>query len=169
MIGSPSSSFLLPIDLRGRSATSALVAQIGCFSLLPGLRVLASALFCFSVTRSLLPIGRADLAFSSLPPVFLPCSTYHLWTDSSSRKFMATHYPSFLPTFDSYEYPIQRADAIRYFVLHRFGGIYMDLDVGCKRDPAPLLSGDWDVVLMKTIPVSLHINQRRGNRSEGAD
>lgn len=67
---------------------------------------------------------------------------------------MAKHYPSFLPTFDSYKYPIQRADAIRYFVLHRFGGIYMDLDVGCKRDFAPLLSGDWDVVLMKTIPVS---------------
>lgn len=31
----------------------------------------------------------------------------------------------------------------------------MDLDVGCKRDFAPLLRGDWDVVLMKTIPVSL--------------
>ena len=83
-----------------------------------------------------------------------------MWTDSSSRAFIAQHYPSFLPTFDSYPYGIQRADAIRYFVLHRFGGIYMDLDVGCKRDFAPLLRGDWDVVLMKTIPVSLHPDRK---------
>lgn len=37
-------------------------------------------------------------------------------------------YPWFLETFDGYPYPIQRADAIRYFVLHHFGGIYIDLD-----------------------------------------
>jgi mannosyltransferase OCH1-like enzyme len=37
-------------------------------------------------------------------------------------------YPWFLETFDGYVYPIQRADAIRYFVLHHFGGIYIDLD-----------------------------------------
>jgi len=34
----------------------------------------------------------------------------------------------FLETFDAYPYPIQRADAIRYFVLHHYGGIYIDLD-----------------------------------------
>ena len=40
----------------------------------------------------------------------------------------ACRYPWFLETFDGYPYPIQRADAIRYFVLHHFGGIYIDLD-----------------------------------------
>jgi mannosyltransferase OCH1-like enzyme len=40
-------------------------------------------------------------------------------------------YPWFLETFDGYPYPIQRADAIRYFVLHHFGGIYIDLDDVC--------------------------------------
>jgi mannosyltransferase OCH1-like enzyme len=39
-----------------------------------------------------------------------------------------SRYPWFLETFDGYPYPIQRADAIRYFVLHHFGGIYIDLD-----------------------------------------
>lgn len=108
-------------------------------------------------------------------------STHFLWTDATARLFMQTHYPSFLPTYDSYEYNIQRADAIRYFVLHRYGGIYMDLDVslpasqrptkrpadhlasptslvtqiGIIRDPTPLLLGDWDCVLAKTIPVRL--------------
>ena len=51
-----------------------------------------------------------------------------LWTDASSRKFIATEYPWFIDTYDNYPYPIQRADAIRYFVLAHFGGTYIDLD-----------------------------------------
>lgn len=51
-----------------------------------------------------------------------------LWTDAKSREFIATEYPWFLATFDNYSQPIQRADAIRYFVLNHFGGIYIDLD-----------------------------------------
>ncbi len=63
-----------------------------------------------------------------------------MWTDASSRDFIATEYPWFLPTFDAYPYPIQRADAIRYFVLAFYGGIYIDLDDGCNRRLDPLLS-----------------------------
>lgn len=37
-------------------------------------------------------------------------------------------YPWFIETWDSYIYPIERADAIRYFALVHFGGIYIDLD-----------------------------------------
>ena len=76
-----------------------------------------------------------------------------LWTDASSREFIAQHYPWFLDTFDNYTYPIQRADAIRYFVLHHYGGIYMDLDIGCIRPLDPLLVHP--VILPKTIPVGV--------------
>ena len=51
-----------------------------------------------------------------------------MWTDAKSRELIATEYPWFLNTFDNYSQPIQRADAIRYFVLNHFGGIYIDLD-----------------------------------------
>ena len=51
-----------------------------------------------------------------------------LWTDEKSRNFIAKEYPWFLETFDSYKYPIQRADSIRYFVLAYYGGTYIDLD-----------------------------------------
>ncbi|KAK0468211.1 glycosyltransferase family 32 protein [Desarmillaria tabescens] len=50
-------------------------------------------------------------------------------------------------------YPIQRADAIRYFILHHFGGVYLDLDIGCKRPLDPLLA--YPVILPKTIPVGI--------------
>lgn len=80
-------------------------------------------------------------------------SEYILWTDASSREFIAGHYPWFLDTFDNYTYPIQRADAIRYFVLYHFGGVYIDLDIGCLRPVDPLLI--YPVILPKTIPVGV--------------
>jgi hypothetical protein len=76
-----------------------------------------------------------------------------LWTDADSRQFVADHYSWFLPTFNSYPYPIQRADAIRYFILHYYGGVYMDLDVGCLRRLDPLLR--FEVILPVTIPVGV--------------
>lgn len=50
-------------------------------------------------------------------------------------------------------YNIQRADAIRYFVLHKYGGIYMDLDIGCRAHPGPLLH--FETILPATKPVGL--------------
>lgn len=76
-----------------------------------------------------------------------------LWTDASSREFIAEQYPWFLDTFDSYPYPIQRADAIRYFILHHYGGVYLDLDIGCLRRLDPLLV--YPVILPRTIPVGV--------------
>lgn len=55
-----------------------------------------------------------------------------LWTNEKSREFIASEFPWFLSTYDSYWYDIQRADVIRYFVLYKYGGIYLDLDVGCR-------------------------------------
>jgi mannosyltransferase OCH1-like enzyme len=61
------------------------------------------------------------------------------WTDSSAHAFIATHYPSFLHTYESYPHPIQRADAVRYFLLYHYGGIYLDLDLAPYRPLTPLL------------------------------
>lgn len=80
-------------------------------------------------------------------------SEYMLWTDKMSRELIEKDYPWFLPVFDSYPYNIQRADVIRYFVLHKYGGVYMDLDIGCARPMDPLLR--FDVIVPRTIPVGV--------------
>jgi len=51
------------------------------------------------------------------------------WSDVDNRNYIAKNYPDFLPVFDSYPYNIQRADAIRYFLLKDFGGVYCDMDI----------------------------------------
>ena len=55
-----------------------------------------------------------------------------LWTDATIRSFIAEHYSYFLPVYDSYWYNIQRVDAARYFILYHYGGVYLDLDIGCR-------------------------------------
>lgn len=54
---------------------------------------------------------------------------YILWTDEDIRNHISRYHPEFLELHDSYEYPIQRADMIRYFVLYDYGGVYCDLDM----------------------------------------
>jgi glycosyltransferase involved in cell wall biosynthesis/mannosyltransferase OCH1-like enzyme len=56
---------------------------------------------------------------------------YRLWTDADNRAFLAQHYPWFLPIYDGYAHFICRVDAIRYFWLHHYGGMYVDLDFEC--------------------------------------
>ena len=60
-----------------------------------------------------------------------PDWTFWIWTDADNRRLMASHYPDFLSTYDGYDANIKRIDAARIFYLHRFGGIYMDLDFTC--------------------------------------
>lgn len=96
----------------------------------------------------------SPLSLPSLSPCLIFfASEYMLWTDNSSREFIAEFYPWFLDAFNDYTYPIQRADAIRYFVLHHYGGVYFDLDIGCHRALDPLLV--YPVILPKTIPVGI--------------
>jgi len=74
---------------------------------------------------------------------------YKFWTDESARAFIQTEYPWFLSHFDGYQFPIQRADAIRYFALYHYGGIYADLDLQPKLSLDAYLV-DTDVVLFET-------------------
>ena len=82
-----------------------------------------------------------------------PDYEYILWTDAKSHEFIKKKYPWFLETFEKYPYNIQRADAIRYFVLVYYGGVYIDLDDGCKRRLDPLLS--FNAWLRRTIPTGI--------------
>lgn len=57
------------------------------------------------------------------------------WNDKNITIFLQNHYPWFVPVFESYRYPVQKLDAAKYFLLYHFGGIYLDMDVGCRDMP----------------------------------
>ena len=64
----------------------------------------------------------------------------HIWSSEEAKALLEEHYPWFMPVYDGYKHPIQRVDAFKYFVLLHHGGVYMDLDITCRRSLAPILS-----------------------------
>lgn len=66
-------------------------------------------------------------------------SEHRFWTDRSNFRFLERYYAWFLPTYRMYPENIMRADAVRYFILKHYGGIYVDLDFECLRPIDPLI------------------------------
>lgn len=60
-----------------------------------------------------------------------PTYAYRLWDDADNLAFITKYFPWFLETYTSYPEEIFRVDAVRYFFLYQFGGIYADLDTEC--------------------------------------
>ncbi|KAF4307731.1 hypothetical protein GTA08_BOTSDO04291 [Botryosphaeria dothidea] len=82
-----------------------------------------------------------------------PDYEYKFWTDDDANEFISNEYPWFEDTWKSYPHPIQRADALRYFVLVHFGGTYIDLDDGCNYRLDPLLQ--YPAWLPLTVPIGV--------------
>jgi len=77
---------------------------------------------------------------------------HRIWLDHENRAMVKAHYPWFLDTYDSFTHVIQRVDAARIFMLHRFGGVYADMDIEAMRDPTPLFNGGHDLVFFYQLP-----------------
>jgi hypothetical protein len=77
---------------------------------------------------SKIPVGQMTVNFVSW-------SKHHedalhvLWTDEDNREFMSRYYPEFEATYWSNSITnVQRADLARLLYLHRYSGLYADLD-----------------------------------------
>jgi inositol phosphorylceramide mannosyltransferase catalytic subunit len=86
-----------------------------------------------------------------------PTWEYQLWDDNDNRNFIKNNYAWFLPIYDSFPKEIYRADAVRYFYLYQFGGVYADLDFECVKSLEPLTDSGC-VILGKMSQVD-HIGQ----------
>ena len=105
--------------------------------------------------------------------VMHPDWKYRLWDDKANRKLIQQHYPWFLSTYDAYDLPIKRVDAVRVFYLHRFGGVYADLDTICLKSFEALLAqhaqatvllgfmgqSNWDQGYSEQVPNALMISK----------
>lgn len=55
------------------------------------------------------------------------------WNRENCMLLVKNFYPQHLDMFKNYKYEIQRCDAVRYMILHRYGGWYVDMDYFCNR------------------------------------
>jgi glycosyltransferase involved in cell wall biosynthesis len=63
---------------------------------------------------------------------------HRFYTDVDCRDLIRHAFPGLLPTYDAYPTGIQRTDLFRVAAMHRFGGVYLDLDMDCVGSLTPL-------------------------------
>jgi inositol phosphorylceramide mannosyltransferase catalytic subunit len=62
-----------------------------------------------------------------------PDWVYKCWDSDEALNIVKKFYPEHLNMYKNYNYEIQRCDLIRYFILHRYGGLYADMDYCCVK------------------------------------
>ena len=60
-----------------------------------------------------------------------PSFRYICWNEKIALELIKTCFPEYLELYKSYPHHIQRIDALRYFLLYRYGGFYADMDLEC--------------------------------------
>ena len=67
---------------------------------------------------------------------------YKMWSLKECEELICEHYPEYIELWSEFRHPIQKADFIRYLILHRFGGIYVDCDIYPIKPLTDLLKDD---------------------------
>lgn len=57
-----------------------------------------------------------------------------LYDDKDCLNFITKQYPEYREFYESLELPVQKADIFRYLIIHKYGGIYTDIDTLCLKN-----------------------------------
>lgn len=63
-----------------------------------------------------------------------PFYQHVFWTDTTLRDLVKNDYPEFLQVYDDFPIEAFRIDFSRFCILHKYGGIYADLDFYCYKN-----------------------------------
>jgi glycosyltransferase involved in cell wall biosynthesis len=73
------------------------------------------------------------------------------WTDADNEALVRECYPEFYDFYRTLTPGVKKADFSRLLYMHRYGGVYTDLDNLCLKNLSPLLAGH-DIVLGRLSP-----------------
>lgn len=69
--------------------------------------------------------------------------THIFWDDNSIQKFLLENFDQCcLDDYLEYSVSAQKADFARYHILYVYGGIYLDIDMLCKKNLSPFLNNN---------------------------
>jgi len=100
-----------------------------------------------------------------------PRFEYRFMITEARREFIAEHYPEILPHYERLQIGAAQADLWRLLVLHRFGGVYLDIDahqiwplssvLGTERDELYVTTrkGELSNYFIASAPSNRHIRE----------
>ena len=63
-----------------------------------------------------------------------PEYTHICWTDEQLDKLVLEEYPQYADLYNAFPFHIMKIDFAEYCIMHKFGGIYHDLDMYCYKN-----------------------------------
>jgi len=66
---------------------------------------------------------------------------YQFWSDEDLDLFIKEAYPDSYPMWLTLTPKIKRIDVSRYYIMHHFGGVYLDMDFHLKKNIEGILTG----------------------------
>ena len=88
------------------------------------------------------PLPKHFSVFSDTWKKHHPTWEYIFWDEERINHFMKDFYPQYLTAYKSFKYDIQRWDVIRYLILEKIGGVYVDFDYECLSPFDDMLKGN---------------------------
>jgi mannosyltransferase OCH1-like enzyme len=79
---------------------------------------------------------------------------YKFWSDQDCHELVKNFYPSFYSYWSNLEPSIKKWDAIRSIFLHKFGGLYADIDVIFYKNIDPIIPDNADLIFRS--PIQIH-------------
>ena len=67
---------------------------------------------------------------------------YEFWDGNRMELFIKEHFTQWSDIYFNYKYNVQRWDVIRYLILYRMGGMYVDFDYECFEPFDRFIQGD---------------------------
>ena len=89
---------------------------------------------------------------------------YKMWNLKQCIDLVKKYYPQYLTLWNDFTLPIQRADFIRYCILHKYGGIYVDCDIHPLRSLDDLFKKDYFFVTWHDDKKKLPYNAVMGSK-----
>ncbi len=66
---------------------------------------------------------------------------YQFWDNARINSFILQHYPQYWAIYNKFPYNVQRWDVIRYLILYKIGGMYVDFDYESVKPLDNIISG----------------------------
>lgn len=79
---------------------------------------------------------RASNSWKELNPEF----EHIIYDDNECTEFISKHYPQYIKFYNELKLPVQKADIFRYLIIHKYGGVYTDMDTKCLKPIKEILN-----------------------------
>ena len=75
---------------------------------------------------------------------------FHFWEEGKMSSYVEENFPDFFSLYDAYPLVIQKCEVMRYLLMQKEGGYYLDMDIECLKS-IDHIAEDFKLVLSKNV------------------